>query len=196
MGKIYTKTGDCGMTGTVGGKRISKSDELARALGAMDELNSIIGICRYEIENSNNQITRNKQIPNYKLQITKELIRVQNNLMIITTSLAGSKSKIKPGEVKHLEKLIDKLTAELPSLNKFIYPVGYLQYARAVCRRAECEVVALLRTPSPVGVSPSLIKEGEKEEVLKYLNRLSDALFVMGRWVNFKTGIKEEKWEN
>jgi len=88
------------------------------------------------------------------------------------------------------------LTEELLPLNKFIYPVGYLQLARAVCRRAEREVVALLRTPSPGGASPSLIKEGEKEGVFQYLNRLSDVLFTMGRWVNKKQNIDEELWKS
>jgi cob(I)alamin adenosyltransferase len=188
MTKIYTKTGDCGTTGTFSHGRMSKADRLAGVLGSLDELNSWVGVCRAQLVVDSGQL----------IVISKELKRIQNNIMVITTGLAGHPTlKLRnDSEVKHLEKLIDELTEELPPLNKFIYTVGYLQLTRAVCRRAEREVVGLLRTPSPVGVSPSLIKEGEKEGVLKYLNRLSDALFTMGRWVNFKTGVKEEKWES
>ncbi len=181
---IYTRTGDKGTTGVIGGGRMSKTDKLAQALGAIDEANSGMGVCRNEIQNSNHKFTK----------IDGELERAQNNLMTIASGLAGSRKKIRPGEVGHLEKLIDTLTEQMPKLDKFIYPVGYLQFARAVCRRAEREVVALLQTPSPVGASPSLVKEGEREAVLKYLNRLSDALFTIGRWVNYQTGIREEKW--
>ncbi|KKT81269.1 MAG: ATP:cob(I)alamin adenosyltransferase [Candidatus Azambacteria bacterium GW2011_GWA1_44_9] len=159
MSKIYTKTGDRGTTGTFHG-RMAKSDQLTQALGTIDELNSWIGLCRSQIFNT-------------------ELKKIQNNLLTIGSQLAGSEKRIKPGETAHLEKLIDKLTKDLPKLTNFIYPMGYLQVARAVCRRAEREVVA------------AAIKE---KNILKYLNRLSDALFTMGRWVNFKLGWEEEVW--
>jgi len=155
--------------------RMSKGDQLAQVLGTLDEVNSWIGVCRSQLSVDSYQLTT----------IDKELKRIQNNIMIITTSLAGSKKRMKPGEVKHLEILIDKLTEEMPPLNKFIYPVGYLQLARAECRRCEREVVSYQLTVSS-------LPDGQ---ILRYLNRLSDALFTMGRWVNFKMGIVEEKWE-
>ncbi len=165
MNKIYTKTGDKGLTGTFLG-RMSKADDLAEALGAIDELNSWIGISVFSIRYS---------------VIGIELHNIQTNLMIINSILAGSaKHKFKNGETKKLEKIIDKLTKDLPELKNFIYPIGYLQLARAVCRRAERKVVKL---------------EQENKNILKYLNRLSDALFVMGRWENFKIGAKEEMWK-
>ncbi len=163
--KIYTKTGDKGNTGTFYG-RINKGDQLTEALGAVDELNSWIGLCRVRIS-----------------KLETELRRVQTNLLIIGSGLAGSpSSKLRKSlslETRRLEKLIDKLTDELPKLSNFIYPVGELQVARGVCRRAEREVVAL----------------GTKDKkISRYLNRLSDALFVMGRWVNHKLKIPEEVW--
>lgn len=171
MNKIYTKTGDKGTTGTFLG-RMSKADNLAEALGTIDELNSWIGILvfgnRYSV-------------------IGIELHNIQTNLMIINSILAGStKHKFKSGETKKLEKLIDKLTKDLPELKNFIYPVGNLQLARAVCRRCEREVVKLERES---------VRAGEYKNILKYLNRLSDALFVMGRWNNLKMGAKEEVWK-
>lgn len=165
MGKIYTKTGDKGTTGTFLG-RMSKADDLAEALGAIDELNSWIGISVLGIRYS---------------VIGIELHNIQTNLMIINSILAGSKKyKFTNSETKKLERLIDKLTKDLPELKNFIYPVGNLQLARAICRRAERGVVKL---------------EQKNKNILKYLNRLSDALFVMGRWVNFKMGITDEVWK-
>lgn len=163
--------------------RMSKGDQLAQVLGTLDEVNSWIGVCR-----ATSPLTLSKILE-------REFRRIQNNLMLITTGLAGSKKRMKTGEVKHLEVLIDKLTAELPPLNRFIYPVGYLQLARAVCRRAERSIVELSINNAPSG-PPLNLRGGWGSYVLRYLNRLSDALFTMGRWVNFKTGIAEEKWES
>ena len=101
--------------------------------------------------------------------------------MVINSILAGAKNqKIRDSEIKRLEKLIDKLTLELPELKNFIYPVGYLQVARAVARRAEREIVAL---------------ETKDKNILKYINRLSDALFVVARFVNKQNGLVEETWK-
>lgn len=169
MGKIYTKKGDEGETGTFAG-RISKADKLAEALGSIDELNCWIGVCRKETSDS-------------KGKTGTELKRIQGNLMTITSILAGSNLVFKIYEVKKLEKLIDKLTEELPILKNFIYPEGYLQLARAVARRAERAVVSLN------------IQSAKSKTILKYLNRLSDALFVLARYEGKASGIKEEKWK-
>jgi cob(I)alamin adenosyltransferase len=167
MTKIYTKTGDKGRTGTMRG-RVAKSDTLVEALGAIDELNSWVGYCRYQIQSSNDKFT---------IEVQNELKRIQNNLLVIGSGLAGSGLKLSSREIKRLERVIDRLTEELPKLRNFIYPVGQLQVARAVCRRAERAVVGFMN-----------------KSVLKYLNRLSDALFVMARWVNYKTEVPEEVW--
>ena len=174
MSKIYTKAGDRGTTGTCHG-RMPKSDQLAMAIGTVDELNSWVGLCRSQIQNSNNKFTNQVQI---------ELKKIQNNLLIIGSELAGSEKRLRNEEIKRLERLIDKLTKDLPKLSNFIYPTGNLQVARSVCRRAEREVIAVLNA------QPST----HNKNILKYLNRLSDALFTMGRWVNSKLGLEEEVW--
>jgi cob(I)alamin adenosyltransferase len=160
MAKIYTKKGDGGKTSTFLGA-MGKDDLLAEVLGNLDELNSWIGEIR---------------LMNY---LDEELKRIQNNLMTISSEIAGSKKTIKAGEVEHLEKLIDKLSEDLPPLSNFIYPVGEVQVTRSVARRVERSVVALKVT----------------KNIIKYLNRLSDALFMMARWVNNKNGVKEEIWK-
>lgn len=176
MNKIYTKKGDKGKTKTFLGE-MSKGDRLAEALGTIDELNSWIGLCRYT--NSKVQIHKSKtQVKSEKL-LDAELKRVQGNLMTIASHMAGSEVRIGKGEVSHLERMIDKLDRDLPKLKNFIYPVGELQVARSVARRCERQVVRY-----------SLVDKN----ILKYLNRLSDALFVMARWVNYRRGVAEEVW--
>ena len=165
MMKIYTKTGDGGMTGTMRG-RMQKSDQLAKAIGSIDELNSWVGMCRY------------------KTPLEAELKRIQTDLFVIASGLAGAGKKLSYSEIRRLEKLIDKLSGELPKLSNFIYPVGELQVVRAVCRRAEREIVNLSVTNGNM----------VNQNILKYMNRLSDALFVMARWVNFKKDGEEEVW--
>ncbi len=184
MAKIYTKTGDKGTTGTMQG-RMSKGDQLAIALGTIDELNSWIGLCRSQIFSFQFSVFNEFSISQF-LNLEKELQRIQNNLLIIGSGLAGSGKKIGASETTRLEKYIDKLTEELPKLNNFVFPVGYLQVARTIARRAEREATKLNVDDGKLMV---------EKNVQKYLNRLSDALFTMARWVNFKTGVKEEVWK-
>lgn len=183
--KIYTKTGDKGETGTMKG-RMSKSDALTSAIGVVDELNSWVGLVRSSISPSS--------VPPLNLRggkggdIEKELKKIQNNLFIIGSILAGSKAqRFRGSEVTRLEELIDRLTLKLPKLNNFVYPIGYLQVARSVARRAEREVVAAIEYKS--------VRVEEYKNILKYLNRLSDALFVTARWVNFQFKVGEEVWK-
>lgn len=174
---IYTKKGDKGLTKTFRGE-MSKSDDLAEALGSIDELNSWIGLIRqrYTIYD----------IRFMKLEV--ELKRIQTNLMTTGSILAGStKYEIRDMkyETRKLEKLIDKLTAELPPLSNFIYPLGELQVARAVARRVERQIIRYMNHDLRY----------KNKSIMKYINRLSDAIFTMARWVNFKQGTKEEIWK-
>lgn len=182
--KIYTKKGDKGETSTFSGK-MSKSDSLAEALGTIDELNSWIGVCRMQALSTKSQSLISKQYPNSNFQISEELKKIQTNLMTINSILAGAEKTFSEGETGHLERLIDKLQSELPELKNFIYPEGEIQMARSICRRAERCLVAI----------SILIKGRERERVLKYINRLSDALFVMGRWVNKQNNVQEDIWK-
>lgn len=168
-GKIYTKKGDEGNTKTLRGA-ISKGDQLAIALGTIDELNSWIGVCREEVSKSNILSS----------MLGHDLRRIQNNLLNIGSGLAGSEKTVTEEETTHLERVIDKLTEELPELKNFVFPIGHLQVARTVARRAEREVVKT---------------EIANAEMLKYLNRLSDGLFTFARWATMKSGYTEETWK-
>jgi len=173
--KIYTKTGDGGETGLPGGSRVEKSSALPEACGAADELNSCIGVARAEV-------------PPQDLDAILE--SVQHRLLAAGAELAdigGVSSgyrQIDPEQVEALEAVIDRHQEALPLLESFVVPGGTrvsaaLHHARTVCRRAERRVVALHRGGHRE-VSPVLIK---------YLNRLSDMLFVLARVVNAEAGV-------
>ncbi len=171
--KIYTKTGDKGTTGTINGRH-KKSDQLPVALGSVDELNSWMGFFRASVSMQDERF----------LGIDRELLEMQNNLLIIGSILAGARNKIKRQEIRNLEKLIDRYTDELPVVRNFIFPVGNLQVIRSVARRAEREVVLYKNEGGVVDVN-----------ILAYLNRISDALFVLGRWVAKETRLEEKIWK-
>ncbi|MBM3929353.1 MAG: cob(I)yrinic acid a,c-diamide adenosyltransferase [Sphingomonadales bacterium] len=169
LNRIYTRTGDAGTTGLVDGSRVSKADARVAAIGDVDEANSAIGIARSALDTG---------------VVADELARIQNDLFDLGADLATPGEvqgalRVTPAQVARLERAIDALNGELEPLTSFILPGGapaaaHLHLARAVVRRAERAIVALagdadLGTP-----------------VLAYANRLSDYLFVAGRWVNQK----------
>ena len=181
MSKIYTKTGDKGKTSLWGGKRVDKCCLEMEAIGEIDELNAFLGILIEEIEED------------FKMERNK-LLGIQNDLFVIGSNLAGLQTdlknlpKLSSSKISKLEKWIDKIEEELPELKSFILPGGSEEaamafYARAICRRAERVVISL----DQKYVVPVSIK--------KYLNRLSDLLFVLGRWFNLKNGVEEVKWK-
>lgn len=188
MVKIYTKTGDKGETSLFGGKRVSKASLRIEAVGVIDELNSAIGIAIAENQKSTLRLHSGQELKT-------ELLKIQHDLFTIGSILAS------PGTIHHtlnpiplkdritdFEKLIDKLTGELPELRNFVLPGGSragaaLHLTRTICRRAERRVVALSK------------KEQIDEQILVYLNRSSDLLFTMARFVNFKQGKKEIIWK-
>mgnify|MGYP001610769036 CR=1 FL=1 len=167
---IYTKKGDKGETGIFNGKRVSKSDALIEAIGAVDELNATLGVAVGEIKNQKSKI---------KIAIQK----IQSDLFAIGARLAGAEIKIDLGKiVLEMETEIDQMWGEMPPLKNFILPSGQIHLARTVCRRAERRVVSLVT------------RTYNLEPVVRYLNRLSDYLFCLARFVNFKTGVKEKVW--
>ncbi len=178
--KIYTKTGDKGQTGLFGGKRVAKSHPRIEAYGTVDELNSYIGLIRFKKIQSNYQDV---------------LGNVQNRLFDLGSILASDpdKTNLKVPEISNndihlLEKEIDSMNEELPDLRAFILPggndeVSFCHIARCVCRRAERLVVAL-NEDEPVD-----------DLTIKYLNRLSDYLFVLARKLGQDFGVDEVKWE-
>ncbi len=180
--KIYTRTGDGGDTSLVGGVRLSKADPRVEAYGDVDELNAWIGLVR-------------ATPPTPELtDIDDALALIQRELFALGAQLADpggkipariSKAAVTSDQVDRLERTIDELEAELRPLTAFILaggsPAGAaLHVARTVCRRAERRIVAL--TPAPEAV------------LVKYVNRLSDLLFVMARAVNHRAGRSETEW--
>lgn len=174
---IYTKRGDKGETSLYDERssqriRVSKGSLRVEALGAIDELNSFLGIT---ISFSNNS------------QITMYLKEIQKNLLVIGSITAGSGLKFSISETSKLEKVIDNLEGELPVLKNFVLPGGtafssHLHYSRSLARRAERVMVSLSK------------KEIINQSQLVYLNRLSDFLFMLARFVNFEAMVKEETW--
>ena len=175
--KIYTKTGDLGTTSLYGGKRVLKSDPQVNSYGNIDELNSVIGVLQSILPK------------NSEIRIFTEYI--QKDLFAIGAHLAGDKISLSfiDTRVEDMEKLIDKLDDCLPTLKNFILPGGSVEgalthFARTVARRAERELVGLNNTssfPDP--------------KTIIYLNRLSDLLFVISRFLNSEKDIIETIWK-
>ncbi len=176
--RIYTRTGDTGETGLIGGQRVPKDDPRVCAYGTVDELNATLGLARCYVADED---------------LDRLLEQFQNQLFDIGAELASPPeraaqfSAIDESHITALEQAIDQLEAELEPLRQFILPGGthasaYLHLARTVCRRAEREVVRLSHTSA---VSASIIR---------YLNRLSDLLFVMARVANHRAGVPDVKW--
>lgn len=158
---IYTKTGDKGKTGTFSGKRVSKSSKLINAIGAIDELNSFLGIIG-------------------------GLTEIQRNLFTINAILTGAKLKLQEDAITKLEREIDKWEGTLPVQKNFIIYSGtkkatQIFFARALTRKAERALVDLKIPKS-------------KQQILIYINRLSDYLFILARSENFKVKSKEVYW--
>ncbi len=190
--KIYTKRGDSGKTDLFGiSNRISKSSIRVSAYGEIDELNSFIGLIRSNI----NETAFKK---NYK-DIEKALEKIQNDLFIIGADLATPKidkkhnqlSKMRKIEIKDInkiEKLIDNCSKDLEPLKNFILPGGSIlaslfHISRTICRRAERNIVELSE------------KEDINKNIIPYLNRLSDLLFIFARMSNKSLKIKDIKWK-
>ncbi len=178
MVKIYTKTGDDGTTGLIGGKRVKKSSLRIMAYGTVDELNSAIGIIlSSKLDNDINNL----------------LTKIQNDLFVVGADLANADMKntsnrIRVEMVQFLENEIDKLEKDLAPINYFILPGGdpiasQVHLARAISRRAETQIVNL----------------AENEEINKtcqiYINRLADLLFVLARIINKRKMIKDVAWQ-
>jgi cob(I)alamin adenosyltransferase len=188
MNRIYTKTGDKGQTRLVGGSLVSKSDLRLEAYGTIDELNSILGLCRSLIL-SHSKFTGEQEIKD-------DLYRVQNELFNIGSILANEDSamwphlpQIREDQIQKLELSIDRMTAQLEPLKNFILPGGtllaaHLHIARTVARRAEREMA---KEPT-YSESPYAICQ-------IYINRLSDYLFTLARFANLKDSHKEELWQ-
>jgi len=180
--RVYTRTGDDGTTGLGGGQRVSKDSPRVEAYGTVDELNSQLGVALAAgIDDA----------------LTADLARIQNDLFHLGAELCTPEAakkrapgpRIEERHVDSLERLMDRLSAELRPLENFVLPGGspgaaQLHLARTVCRRAERAVVALSR------------KEAVGRHTIRYLNRLSDALFVLARYENSRRGGVDRTWNS
>lgn len=178
--KVYTKTGDNGTTSLVGGKRVKKNDPRVEAYGDIDELISYIGIVRSMAQSAHEKET---------------LLQIQTNLMLISAHFAsdGSNKKlkeIKDSDILFLESEIDKMTAVLPPQNAFIIPgspdiASHTHVARTICRRAERHATI---------VAEKAVEKDPLHTGLRYINRLSDYLFVLARFSCMQDKIAEDFW--
>ena len=196
--KIYTKTGDKGLTGLIGGKRISKSDNRIVAYGSVDELNSYIGLSLSLLSkyNTSSSSSSSSTITSFS-DIVATLSRIQNELFVIGSDLAdpdlskSSSLRVQPNMITVLENDIDNYEKELSPITYFILPGGSIEssnlhIARSIARRAETNVAKL-----------SLEEETTVNNlVLVYLNRLSDLLFVLSRTINKRLQITDIAWKS
>jgi cob(I)alamin adenosyltransferase len=184
--KVYTRTGDRGETALVGGRRVAKDSPRIVAYGVIDELNSILGVVRALAAKEPSPATT---------RLVELLKRLQNELFDLGSELATPPDAEYEGmwrasevEVRALERTMDECQKSLEILKSFVLPGGgvlgaFLHQARTVCRRAEIEILELSRA------------ERLNPFVLRYVNRLSDLLFVLARWIARQTGEAEFLWE-
>ena len=174
--KIYTKAGDRGETSLISGKKVNKNHPRTVAYGTVDELNSGIGVAISFIRDR---------------KVSKQLQNIQNELFNIGAELASREElkqfQLDSQKIEGLEQIIDRYDDKLTKLRTFVLPGGskeaaFLHLTRTTCRRAEREVVNLSKKET---ISPNIIA---------YLNRLGDLLFVLARYVNKKAGEKEITW--
>jgi len=188
--KIYTKRGDKGDTDLFGGLRVGKNSLHMEAIGSVDEVNSWMGMILARDEVS--------------MLLREDVIQIQKDLFVLGADLAtpgvvavrgaSDVPRISEESIVRLEGIIDRLEMRLEPMTAFILPGGcevasMMHVARSVCRRAERVCVALIKSES------DLVEAGKNDLSVKYLNRLSDALFVMSRFENHIRGVEEVKWK-
>ena len=180
--KIYTKNGDRGKTSLIGGKKVSKHDLQVEAYGSIDELNSFMGLLKdYSKNDELNQVLFKVQL---KLFTIGSILAQENTS---TNSVILEKLNISAKDTNFIESQIDKLEKKLPKLSKFIIPgghklVSYCHVTRSICRRAERKITKL---------SDSVKLDSN---ILPYINRLSDFLFVLSRYFSKELDIEESYW--
>ncbi len=179
---IYTKTGDTGETSLLGGSRVKKDCREIEAIGEIDELNGIVGMLIARLPEGIGPVVKEKLTT-----IQHRLFTVGSNIAAVQTTII-SVPRLSSTDVLELEEWIDLMEKDLPPLTQFILPGGDPSaadsfFARAVCRRAERATIAVKN--AYLSLDPAIIQ---------YLNRLSDALFVLGRWINTSQHVSDIVW--
>jgi cob(I)alamin adenosyltransferase len=187
LSKIYTKGGDQGLTSLVGGQRVKKSSLRIEGYGNIDELNSVLGLVRKANQEEAGPAEARARIDASVGRIQNELFNLGSLLATLPEDLSDKQPRVEARHVEKLEQEIDELNEHLPPLRSFTLPGGgwvssWLHLARTVCRRAERGLVALAS------------EEPLDENAVKYVNRLSDFLYVLGRWNVRQRGETEPLW--
>ena len=186
INKVYTRSGDAGKTHLIGGEKRFKDDVRVEAYGSVDELNSIIGLCRSILSDSGNK-KFNKLIKILK-SIQNDLFNLGTQLAVVEYEKSGDFPQLSIDTLTKLESEIDYYNSSLDELRSFVLPgdsmiTAQFHIARNICRRAERRVITLANNNKIDPIN------------LKYLNRLSDALFVWSRWLSKVLGYKESLWQ-
>ena len=185
INRVYTRRGDDGSTSLAGGQRLAKDATRIEAYGTVDELNSFIGVARESALGAGAAVA---ELGSILLRVQHELFNLGSELATLPEDLHPKQARITGLEAEQLEREMDRMNEELEPLRSFVLPGGSrlnaeLHVCRTVCRRAERVLV-------------TLASEGARLETpVKYLNRLSDALFVWSRWASHRLGAPETLWE-
>lgn len=187
INRVYTRTGDNGTTALVGGGRVPKDSVRVEAYGAVDELNSIVGLAR-AFNREDASATGREPLERILKQLQNELFDLGSELATPPQTFRDGMFRVGLDEIKRLESLIDECQETLEPLCSFVLPGGgrvsaTLHHARTVCRRAERDILRLSR------------QEDLGEHVIPYVNRLGDLLFVLTRWAGKQRGETEHLWE-
>ncbi|MBV8372710.1 MAG: cob(I)yrinic acid a,c-diamide adenosyltransferase [Candidatus Eremiobacteraeota bacterium] len=185
--RIYTRTGDDGTTGLVGGQRIEKNALRIEAYGTVDELSSAIGVVRAALRPFHNR-ARAMRLDAWLAWTQNVLFNLGSELATLTADRRDGMPHLGAVDAAALERAIDEAEPDLAPLNAFILPGGsaagaQLHVARTICRRAERVLVTLRKADNSIS-----------HDALRYVNRLSDALFVWSRWINDANGESEHTW--
>lgn len=181
INRVYTRRGDSGETSLAGGQRIAKNDLRIEAYGTVDELNSFIGLARESAREL-------PELDTILRRVQHELFNLGSILATLPEDVHPHQARITDAESAQLEREIDRMNEGLPKLRSFVLPGGSrlnaeLHICRTICRRAE-RICVSLAAVADVDAA-----------ILKYLNRLSDALFVWSRWASHRRGVPETLWE-
>ena len=188
INRVYTRQGDHGETALAGGQRVPKDSLRIEAYGTVDELNAFLGTARATVTESAPQAPQIAVLAAILLRVQHELFNLGSILATLPEDVHPKQARVTDAEVAQLEKEMDRMNEDLPPLRSFVLPGGSrlnaeMHICRTVCRRAERACVSLSRTET---VPP---------EAVRYLNRLSDALFVWSRWASHVTETAETLWE-
>ena len=186
--RVYTRTGDDGITALVGGKRVPKDAARIEAYGTIDELNAVVGLARAWNEEGRGERELHLKLDAMLQEIQQELFDLGSELATPEDFTYEGMHRMGEDEVARIERVIDECQKEMEPLKSFILPGGgrisaQLHQCRTVCRRAEREILRLSRVED-IGEWP-----------LRYVNRLSDLFFVLGRWVGRNLGETEYLWQ-